>query len=54
MTVTHKTICHEQMYNFLSKNSQGGQVGYTPTFHPDSLGLTPAWGSQQKKLNKTT
>jgi len=32
-----------------STGSQGGQVGYSPDFHPGSLGLTPARGNQQTK-----
>jgi len=36
--------------------SQGGQVGYSPDFHPDGLGLIPARGNQEKrnikKINK--
>jgi len=33
------------------KRSQGGQVGYSPDFHPGGPGLTPAQGNQQKKRN---
>jgi len=33
---------------FIVTGSQGGQVGYLPEFHPGGLGLTSAWGNQQK------
>jgi len=36
----------------LTQGSQGGQVGYTPDFHPGGPGSTPARGNQQKKKNK--
>jgi len=35
---------------YKSIGSQGGQVGYVPDFHPDSLGSTPAWGNLLKKI----
>jgi len=34
--------------------SQGGQVGYSPDFHPGSLGSTPARDNQQQNELKTT
>jgi len=35
-----------------SKGSLGGQVGYSPDFHPGCPGSTPARGDQQKKMIK--
>jgi len=35
--------------HFSSIGSQGGQVGYSPDFHPGGPGSTPAWSNQQKK-----
>jgi len=49
MTHRHPLKKYSKKFILNPVESQGGQVGYSPDFHPGGLGLAPVQGNQQKK-----